>query len=78
MDDGYVFELSYSNGSWTLTDLYDFLGGGDGQYPAGVTLDSNGNLYGTTIRGGNLSDCVEFDYEGCGVAWEISGLADRH
>ena len=47
-------------------------------HAAGVTLDSSGNLYGTTYRGGNLSDCVEFDYEGCGVVWEISDLADRH
>ncbi|MGA8874946.1 MAG: choice-of-anchor tandem repeat GloVer-containing protein [Candidatus Korobacteraceae bacterium] len=76
--DGMVFELTYSGGSWTLTDLHDF-SGGDGYYPLGpVVLDSSGNLYGTATRGGNLSDCVEFDYEGCGVVWEISGLADRH
>jgi len=78
LDCGMVFKLTNSGGSWTFTDLYEFSCGGDGQYPAGVTLDSSGNLYGTTYRGGNLSDCVEFDYEGCGVVWEISGLADRH
>jgi len=33
--------------------LYTFAGGSDGQYPSGgVTLDSAGNLYGTTFGGG--------------------------
>jgi len=75
---GMVFELTHSGESWTLTDIHDF-GGDDGYYPLGpVVLDSSGNLYGTATRGGNLSECVEFDYEGCGVVWEISGLDGRH
>ncbi len=38
----------------TLTVLYTFLGEADGADPwAGVTLDPAGNLYGTTLDGGN-------------------------
>jgi len=37
----------------TETVLYAFTGGADGSYPyAGVTLDSAGNVYGTTYQGG--------------------------
>jgi len=61
---GSVFKLKPSNGAWTYTDLYDFTGGDDGANPyGGVTLDANGNLYGTTAFGG-ASDA--------GVVWEIT------
>src|ERR1019366_2845509 len=60
---GSVFKLTPSNGTWTETDLYDFRGS-DGEKPmGGVTLDSNGNLFGTTAYGGT---------NGCGVAYEIT------
>jgi len=67
--DGSVFKLTRNNGSWTYTDLYDFTGGADGSNPVGtMTLDANGNLYGTTSHGGNGGSC---EY-GCGVAWELT------
>jgi len=60
---GNVFELSYSNGSWTYLDLHDFTGGSDGANPvSNVVIDAGGNLYGTTTSGGN----------GYGVVWEIT------
>jgi uncharacterized repeat protein (TIGR03803 family) len=60
---GSVFKLTPSNGSWTKTDLYDF-SGPDGANPwGGVTLDSHGNLFGTTAYGGAYS---------CGIAYEIT------
>jgi len=60
---GSVFKLTRSNGGWTETDLYDF-SGPDGANPwGGVTLDSHGNLFGTTAYGGTYS---------CGVAYEIT------
>ena len=67
---GVVFELSpASNGSWNETVLHTFLGGADGGLPdSGLTLDANGNLYGTTVFGGNLEGC---DNSGCGVVFEI-------
>jgi uncharacterized repeat protein (TIGR03803 family) len=54
-DCGVVFELSPSGGGWTYTVLYYFTGGADGGEPAGrLTLDSEGNLYGTTYLGGTV------------------------
>ena len=61
---GSVFKLTSSNGSWIYTDLYDFTNGSDGSFPvAGVTLDANGNIYGTTLFGGS---------SGFGVVFEIT------
>jgi uncharacterized repeat protein (TIGR03803 family) len=69
---GYVFKLTSSSGGWTFTDLHDFTGGSDGSYPTGnVSLDANGNLYGTTSSGGNQV-CDIYEVVGCGVVWEIT------
>jgi len=50
---GTLFELSpQRNGTWSEKVIYSFRGP-DGSYPtAALTLDSSGNLYGTTHRGG--------------------------
>jgi uncharacterized repeat protein (TIGR03803 family) len=49
---GTVFKVSpTSNGGWRESVLYGFTGS-DGVYPeGGVTLDSSGNVYGTTLGG---------------------------
>jgi hypothetical protein len=69
---GDVFELSppaTAGGSWTHTVLYDFQGGDDGSQPwDGVVRDANGNLFGTTLRGGK-GTCFSF---GCGTVFELS------
>ena len=58
-----IFELTPSNGSWIYSDLHDF-SGNDGLYPRGsVTLDGQGNLYGTTSAGGADSQ---------GTAWKLA------
>jgi uncharacterized repeat protein (TIGR03803 family) len=51
---GMVYKLTPgADGHWTETVLHRFPGGLDGAYPlAGVILDANGNLYGTTQQGG--------------------------
>ncbi len=55
-NNGTVFELtppSQPDAPWTKTTLYSFLGGNDGSgLDAGVVLDAEGNLYGTTVQGG--------------------------
>ena len=67
---GTVFELTPSGGAWTHTVLYSFTGGADGGQPyGGVTLDAEGNLYGTTVIGGTGGTCVE---EGCGVVYKLT------
>ena len=65
---GTVFQLTPSGNGWTHTVLYSFTGGADGGEPyKGVTLDSQGNLYGTTVAGGG-GPCDG----GCGVAYKLT------
>lgn len=57
---GSVFKLTPgANNKWTQKVIYSFKGyaSKDGQYPyyAGVTLDTEGNVYGTTYQGGSSS-----------------------
>jgi len=59
--EGTVLKLappSISGGSWTETLLYTFTGkNGDGEFPsAGLVIDAQGVLYGTTWRGGVQTD----------------------
>jgi len=67
---GSVFSFAPNGqGGWTFTTLHTFstIGGG----PAGQLLrDSSGNLYGTTIAGGNqYGNCPS---DGCGMIFELS------
>lgn len=73
-DDGTVFQLTPGiGGSWKEKILYSFRGPrtGDGAYPfAGVIVDDNGNLYGTTEDGGsNSGNCYP---GGCGIVFELT------
>jgi uncharacterized repeat protein (TIGR03803 family) len=64
---GTVWELSPSHGTWTHSVLYSFSGGTDGGEPyKGVTLDSQGNIFGTAVTGGS-GGCEG----GCGVVYEL-------
>ena len=52
---GAIFQLtppSSPGGTWTESILYSFTAGTQGAGPNGVTLGSDGNLYGTTYQGG--------------------------
>jgi uncharacterized repeat protein (TIGR03803 family) len=64
---GTVFKLANSD---TLTTLYSFSGTGDGSGPQGApSLDSQGNIYGTTNQGGSVVPQVcEF---GCATVFKI-------
>jgi uncharacterized repeat protein (TIGR03803 family) len=65
---GVVFKISPSGHE---TVLYSFTGGADGGQPlAGLTMDSTGNLYGTTAGGGN-TNCSYYTFVGCGVVFKI-------
>jgi uncharacterized repeat protein (TIGR03803 family) len=60
---GTVYELIASSG-YTEKQLWLFHGTSDGAYPfAGVIFDSSGNLYGSTINGGN---------NGAGTAFKLT------
>ena len=51
----------------TLTPLYEFQGSADGESPNGVIRDSAGNLYGTTIAGGQTIFGTVFKLNPSGV-----------
>jgi uncharacterized repeat protein (TIGR03803 family) len=67
---GVVYKVA-ANGSETV--LYTFTGGADGLAPyyAGVIRDSAGNLYGTTVGGGNFAGNCGYELEGCGVIFKL-------
>jgi hypothetical protein len=69
---GTVYELSppsSKGGSWLETILYNFQGNPDGNYPGGgVLLGNDGNIYGTTPRGGTNGAY----YGGYGTVYELA------
>ena len=67
---GAVFELTPTSDGWTESVLYSFTGGADGAGAGnGVILDPDGDLYGATWDGGNVTN---FCYLGCGVVFELT------
>ena len=70
---GVAFQLSppsSGTGPWTETVLHTFGGGSDGGAPySGVIIDVQGNLYGTALFGGDLTQCSG---AGCGVVFKLS------
>jgi hypothetical protein len=71
---GTIFELSPGiNNTWTFHLLYTFcsrVNCRDGGSPLGVTLDSHGNLYGTTQAGGVVPGW--WQAAGCGTGYRLS------
>ena len=66
---GVVFRLSNS-GAFKV--LHTFTSLPSGAQPNGnLVMDGSGNLYGTTVIGGDLS-CPSFYHTGCGTVFEIS------
>jgi hypothetical protein len=71
---GTAFELTpnaSASGGWRETILQNFVYGGVGGWsPAGnLIFDGEGNLYGTTLFGGNLSGCFG---GGCGTVYQLT------
>jgi uncharacterized repeat protein (TIGR03803 family) len=71
---GVVFKLDQLGNE---TVLHTFTGGADGGYPAGALLrDAAGNLYGTTLSGGNFGGlCPPL---GCGVVFRLDPTGNEH
>jgi len=66
---GTVFKVE-PNGTESV--LYAFQAGNDGGQPvAGLLLDAAGNLYGTTLAGGNGVNCPEGSL-GCGTVFKLA------
>jgi len=75
---GVVFELtSTSGGGWTERVLHDFSDSGDDGYlpVSSLVFDAAGNLYGTTVYGGNESCIGAGSGTGCGMVFELTPAA---
>jgi len=72
VDSGTVFKLSPNGFGWNQTTIYKFCqlrGCADGQEPIGpLAIDSTGNIYGTTLFGGDSQNC---NGGGCGVVFKL-------
>jgi uncharacterized repeat protein (TIGR03803 family) len=67
---GTVFKLDPSGNE---TILHSFTGGTDGASPdAGLVLDAQGNLYGTTYNGGLDTCSADYSDSGCGVVFRLA------
>ena len=67
---GTVFKLTPRIRGWTESVLYTFTGGSDGREPyARLLFDAGGNLYGTTLLGGNIGSVCS---EGCGTVFKLT------
>jgi uncharacterized repeat protein (TIGR03803 family) len=76
---GTVFKLTpNSDGSWTESVLYSFCSLAnciDGAQPAGgLIFDASGNLYGTTVTGGNFNIGTVYELTPANGAWTESVL----
>jgi hypothetical protein len=77
---GAVSELTRGSKGWSLKTLYSFCSQNqcsDGEGPiAPLTWDAVGNLYGTTLHGGNGPPKCRNSGLGCGVAFQMTPKSD--
>jgi uncharacterized repeat protein (TIGR03803 family) len=75
-DGGAVFKLTlHTGGTWAESLLYSFCSltdCADGRGAGAVTLETAGNLYGTTSLGGGSAACPD----GCGVVYKLTQNSD--
>ena len=72
---GTVFELSPSGGQWNFALLYSFTGSA-GPISGNLTMDSRGNLYGTTEDDGLYDMGMVFKLSHSNGSWTLTDLHD--
>src|SRR5277367_6000348 len=73
-NEGAVFKLAPNKSSYSESVIYSFRGGADGNFPqAGLAIDKQGSLYGTTFYGGTGS-CDG----GCGTVFRLAPRSEEH
>lgn len=68
---GVVYRLTRKE-NWSDTVLYYFQGGSDGYWAFGSLAAYHGDVYGTTVGGGDLNCSALLNFQGCGVVFRIS------
>jgi hypothetical protein len=74
-NEGTVFQMTppaEDGENWTLTTIYNFQGGVDGELPYGLIGDADGNLFGETYLGGTGVNCPTGGQNACGTVFELS------
>ena len=73
---GVIYTLTPDgNGGWVYAVIYDFTNGADGGYPySTLAFDAAGNMYGTTLNGGNTGNGVVFELSPNGSGWTETTL----
>jgi uncharacterized repeat protein (TIGR03803 family) len=71
---GTVFELRSLNGTWVYTVLYNFSGAKGPE--ASLSIDADGNLYGTSYNGGTYGWGSVFKLTPSGGGWIYTSLHD--
>ncbi|HLY06897.1 MAG TPA: choice-of-anchor tandem repeat GloVer-containing protein [Rhizomicrobium sp.] len=61
---GLIFELSPDGSQWQFADIADFDGTNGASPLAPLTMDNNGDLFGTTYRGGTNNWGTVFEFNG--------------
>ena len=73
---GTVLKLTPTEGGWRHTVIYEFRNDLDGNDPeAPLIFDQQGNLYGTTLGGGNGNGCIQDG--GCGTVFKMTRAANK-
>jgi uncharacterized repeat protein (TIGR03803 family) len=71
---GAVFKLTPSGSTWTFSAIYSNPGWGISGSFRSLTLDSSGNLYGTTHCDGNYSSGTVYELSPSGSSWNFTSL----
>jgi uncharacterized repeat protein (TIGR03803 family) len=71
---GTVFKLTHTTKGWKETIVHDFQGYDGWQSFGGLTMDSAGNLYGTTANGGSYNWGTVYKLSLSGGTWNLTTL----
>lgn len=73
---GTAFELTPSGGGWAENIVYNFSGDShrNNLAPSGLIVDQSGNVYGSTVDGGNSNDGSVFELTRSQGSWMFSTL----
>lgn len=71
---GTVFKLTHTSKGWHEAILHDFQGSDGWQSYGSLTMDSDGNLYGTTANGGAYKQGTVYKLSLSGGTWNLTTL----
>ncbi len=71
---GTIYKLSHNSSGWKESIIQSFDRVAEGLQPSGLTIDSTGHLYGTTLQGGTLAGNCQSrqNPNGCGIDFEFT------